>query len=81
VYYVLGTDSNNCKNTDSVIINLNSRIIIFVPTAFSPNGDGINDELKVETKGIKRFEFEIYNRYGKTVFETRDLEEAWDGTY
>ena len=81
VYYVLGTDTNLCMNTDSVIISLNQRIVIFVPTAFSPNGDGINDELKVETKGIERIEFEIYDRYGKTVFETNNLEDTWDGTF
>ncbi|HAW52724.1 MAG TPA: hypothetical protein DCX54_10415, partial [Flavobacteriales bacterium] len=81
VYYVIGTDSNNCHNMDSVIISLNPRVVIFVPTAFSPNGDGYNDVLKVETKGIERFEFEVYDRYGRTVFETRDFDGEWDGTY
>ena len=81
VYYVVGIDSNGCENTDSINVNINPRIIIFVPTAFSPNGDGFNDELKVETKGIEFIDFEIYDRFGRTIFETTSLDGASDGTF
>ena len=60
---------------------MNPRIVIFVPTAFSPNGDGFNDELKVETKGIESYSLEIYDRFGRTVFETREVDATWDGTF
>ena len=53
-----------------------------VPDAFSPNGDGINDELFVRGWGIEELlEFRIYNRWGEIVFETADINEGWDGTY
>lgn len=80
VYYVLGTDSNGCKEIDSIIVNLSPKIIIYVPTAFSPNGDGVNDLLFVETKGVRSIELEVYDRFGQTVFETKDLFEGWNGT-
>ncbi|MEQ8324109.1 MAG: gliding motility-associated C-terminal domain-containing protein [Vicingaceae bacterium] len=79
-YYVIGTDSNGCENADSIVVSLNPRIVIFVPTAFSPNGDGFNDELVVKTKGIKSMEFQIYDRFGRAVYESRDLDGGWDGT-
>lgn len=55
--------------------------IFFIPTAFSPNGDGINDELKIMGKGIKKVNFDIYERWGKKVFGTNDHNIGWDGTY
>jgi gliding motility-associated-like protein len=78
-YYVIGIDEYGCVNGDSIYITLNPKIILFVPNAFSPNGDGFNDVLFAETKGIARIEFEIFDRNGKTVFETNDLTEGWDG--
>ena len=81
VYVVIGTDGNGCMNTDSIKISLKPDIIVFVPNAFSPNNDGINDELFVESKGIKFIDFEIYDRYGRTVYSSTNLEEGWDGKF
>ncbi|MBA4140614.1 MAG: gliding motility-associated C-terminal domain-containing protein, partial [Segetibacter sp.] len=54
---------------------------IFVPTAFTPNGDGKNDLLKPIPVGIKSMEyFRVYNRWGSLVFSTRQLGAGWDGT-
>jgi len=55
--------------------------ILFVPTAFSPNGDGINDEVKIMGKGIKSVVFDIYERWGQKVFGTTDKEVGWDGSF
>jgi gliding motility-associated-like protein len=52
-----------------------------VPNAFSPNGDGINDVVKVEGKGIVKLIFRIFNRWGEKVFETTDKNIGWDGYY
>ncbi len=54
---------------------------IFVPNAFTPNGDGYNDVLYVRSNIIDTMEFAIYNRWGQKVFETRDLQVGWDGTF
>jgi gliding motility-associated-like protein len=53
----------------------------FVPTAFTPNNDGLNDKFKPITKCFaKDYQFKIYSRYGKLVFSTSQLDKAWDGT-
>jgi len=54
---------------------------IDIPTAFSPDGDGINDKLKIVANNVDEIEFRIYNRWGNLVFETDDINKEWDGTY
>ncbi|HIF15399.1 MAG TPA: T9SS type B sorting domain-containing protein, partial [Bacteroidetes bacterium] len=54
---------------------------LWVPTAFSPNNDGVNDLLYVRGITINDFLFRIYDRWGKLLFETDDLSKAWDGRY
>jgi gliding motility-associated-like protein len=53
---------------------------IFVPNAFSPNGDGNNDVLFVYGNTIQTMKLVIYNQYGQKVFESRDQHTGWDGT-
>lgn len=53
---------------------------VFVPTAFTPNGDGKNDYLRPITVGISKFDyFRIYNRWGQLVYSSTDTETGWDG--
>lgn len=54
---------------------------VYIPTAFSPNGDGANDILHVLTSGTKYFNFKLYNRWGEKVFETSNSLDGWDGMY
>ena len=54
---------------------------IFVPTAFSPNGDSQNDILYVFGNCITDLEFAIFDRWGEKVFETQDETKGWDGRY
>jgi trimeric autotransporter adhesin len=54
---------------------------MFVPNAFSPNGDGHNDVLKVNGICLQTMTFMIFNRWGEKVFETNDQSVGWDGTY
>ncbi|MEM8523810.1 MAG: gliding motility-associated C-terminal domain-containing protein [Bacteroidota bacterium] len=54
---------------------------IFIPNAFTPNGDGNNDVIRVEGPHIEELRLEIYNRWGELVFETDDVDGEWDGTY
>ncbi len=74
-----------CTNSDSIIIYVKTNYDIFIPTAFSPNGDGNNDVLYVRNppKQFKpgKFLFRIYNEYGEKVFETEFKEFGWDGKY
>lgn len=54
---------------------------LFVPTAFSPNRDGTNDEFRVVGLHIKTIQIEVFNRWGEKIFETTDINQAWDGTF
>ncbi|MEM6698388.1 MAG: gliding motility-associated C-terminal domain-containing protein, partial [Bacteroidota bacterium] len=54
---------------------------IFIPNAFTPNGDDNNDVIKVQGPHIEELSLMIYNRWGELVFETNDVDGEWDGTH
>ena len=56
---------------------------IYIPNAFSPDGDGLNDEFKVigNSDNISTFHMYIYDRWGTLVFESSDISAGWDGKY
>lgn len=80
-YIVIFTDPNGCTAEDTVYVTVNFIEGIGVPQAFSPNGDGNNDQLVVKGFGIDQMNFKIYNRYGQLVFESQDQEHGWDGNF
>lgn len=82
-YEVTGTDANGCSGTAQAIIHVNPICSkeIFVPTIFSPNGDGRNDDQCVLGNCIVDLDFSIYNRWGERVFHAVDQNSCWDGTY
>ncbi|MCW5907638.1 MAG: PKD domain-containing protein [Chitinophagales bacterium] len=73
--------NEQCADTYCRSIFIDYSALIGVPNAFSPNGDGINDVVKVEGKGIVELTFRIFNRWGEKVFETSDKNQGWDGYY
>ena len=54
---------------------------VYIPNAFSPNGDGVNDILYVRSNYIDEFTMIIYNRWGQEVFKTSSLGQGWDGKF
>lgn len=80
-YTVTFTDANGCAGSDTVTVFVVEAYGIFIPTNFSPNGDGANDQLFVYGAGIKTLEFAVYNRFGEKVFESTSVNDGWDGTY
>lgn len=54
---------------------------LFVPKAFTPNGDFVNDVFLPQGNGILAYELSIYNRWGARIFYTTDINQGWDGTY
>ena len=66
-----------CTNTQQYMIT--SSAYFYVPNAFTPNGDGLNDVFKVEGRGFAEYEFTIFNRWGDVVFHSTDPEEVWVG--
>ena len=84
-YYVEIEDANlGCVYKDSITIFVSdlSRCeepYVFVPKGFTPNDDGLNDQLFVRGNYIEEVHFVIFNRWGEKVFETKDLNQGWDG--
>ncbi len=55
---------------------------IYIPTVFSPNGDGLNETWKIPAlAAFPTFELSVFNRYGQLVFENKNTNQPWDGTY
>lgn len=54
---------------------------IFIPNAFTPNGDGLNDTFGVSGEAIHDFSLKIYNRWGDLIYESSNPREQWDGTF
>lgn len=85
VYKVFAEDSNGCKVSDTVIVYVFRTPCkdggVFLPNAFSPNGDGKNDVLYVRSLRVTELYLAIYDRWGQLMFETNDQSKGWDGTY
>ena len=54
---------------------------IYVPNAFTPNGDGMNDIFQPKGFGVVKYELNIFDRWGEKVFSTKVFDEGWDGTF
>lgn len=80
-YIVYYSEEGTCTAKDTVTVFVNFVAAVGVPSAFSPNGDGENDVLRVLGQGISRMKFKIFNRYGQLVFESNRQEDGWDGTH
>lgn len=81
-YQVLVTDANDCKDSATAIVVYDNCCNLFIPDAFTPNRDGLNDQARILVKGDFKLEiFAIYNRFGERVFYTNDLSKGWDGMY
>lgn len=77
-YWVEVQDWHCCTNFDSVYVKV---FEYYIPNAFTPNGDGLNDIFRVVGlyRNIK-FIMSIYNRWGQLVFQSDDIDKGWDGT-
>ena len=79
-YSVLITDPSGCEALySSTVVEDCFNDQIFVPNAFTPDGDGINDVFLARGFGIASFEMIILDRWGRVVFESTDIDEAWVG--
>lgn len=80
-YIVYYNEPGTCTAIDTVVVTVNFVAAVGVPSTFSPNGDGQNDELRVLGQGITRMDFKVFNRYGQLVFQTRNQSDGWDGKH
>ncbi|MGF2411317.1 T9SS type B sorting domain-containing protein [Ferruginibacter sp.] len=82
VFYVKQVNGTCYSPTVAVTIKVVDKSYFAIPNAFTPNGDGKNDQLNVRINGyINLVYFKVYNKWGEQVFETRDFATGWDGRY
>ena len=73
--------SNDSLESRSNTISVEKPYALYAPTAFSPDGDGINDYFNVVGQGLTNYTIEIYNRWGQMVFKSNDMSVKWDGNF
>ncbi len=81
-YLVTARTAQGCIATDDIKVKVFVLAEIFVPNAFTPNGDGLNDVIRPVLAGIRELKyFSVFNRYGQMVFSTAKPGEGWNGVY
>ena len=80
VYSVTVSDGS-CSSILTVNVNVEKDNNLFVPTAFSPNGDGYNEILYLRGNNLSQVRFSVYDRWGVRVFESTNPGRGWDGNY
>jgi len=81
-YYVYVTSEYGCKGEDSIKVQVVNNPAFYIPTAFTPNGDGKNDIFRPVAVGYKQINyFKIFNRWGQMVYSGTSFDDGWDGTY
>ena len=81
-YYITIKSPSGCVAVDTLLVRIIDAPELFVPKAWSPNNDGVNDKLYPLTNHIIKLSyFRIFNRWGQLVFETNILGYGWDGIF
>ena len=79
------TDAHGCVGADSTTVFIKTgkecEIVIWVPNAFSPNGDGLNDHFRPASANIRKYNMIIFDRSGLMVYSSDNISDGWDGTY
>ena len=78
-FYSLTVTSGNCSETDT--LEIDNCPLLFVPNAFTPNGNDLNETWGATGLGIREYQLYIYNRWGELIYESEELLDWWDGTY
>ncbi len=78
------TDKYKCKDVYSIDLKISGAYALYVPTGFTPNGDGKNEQFKPDGFGLSDmnigYKMEIFDRWGQRLFETGDVNTGWDGS-
>jgi len=77
--YLLVTDINGCIDETSTDITTTGVSVFVIPNIFTPNGDGVNDELKVIYENIESFSGFIANRWGEILYDWKSIDTGWNG--
>ena len=83
-YTIVAADATGCKKTFNTAVRKTNcaGCAANTPNAFTPNGDGVNDVFRPRFNcNVSAFEFIIFNKWGQKIFETKEVNKGWDGTY
>lgn len=80
-FSVTVTDEFGCIGSDEILLEEQCPTSLYIPTAFSPNDDGVNDYFQAFGTDIISFKMSIFDRWGELIFESTDIEERWEGTF
>ena len=81
IYSVTATDLDQCSYTEQINVLEFCETKLLVPTGFTPNGDGLHDDVEIFGKHFTDFKITIFNRWGEVIFISTDRNIRWDGTY
>jgi len=80
IYYDTLKSANGCDSIITTNLTVNEcPLMIWFPSAFTPNDDGLNDVFKPVSKNITNYNLQIYDRWGMMIFETNDVNAGWNG--
>ncbi|MGV3603212.1 MAG: gliding motility-associated C-terminal domain-containing protein [Dyadobacter fermentans] len=79
LYHLTVTSASGCTVVDSVLVYMMKRM--YIPSSFTPNGDGRNDTFEIFNAREQIVQMRIYNRWGELIYKTEGYEHPWDGTY
>ena len=72
---------HGCRDTVRGLVRIEYGFSFFVPSAFTPNGDGVNDVYFLMSTNIVNFNLNIFNRWGQLIFNSDQPSKGWDGTF
>jgi len=75
------TSDFGCIDSITLIIAVETDFYLYIPTAFSPNNDGVNDCYEIKGVGFESIDFHVYDRWGNVVYASTDENDCWDGTF
>ncbi len=78
---LLITTSNGCESEMQKEVIVHPDFAVYAPSAFTPNGDGLNDVFEVKGIGIKQYLMQVFSRWGEMIYESNNLENHWDGKF
>jgi gliding motility-associated-like protein len=77
---LIAISDKDCRDTTEGQVYIRTNYRVFIPNAFSPNGDGLNDVFQPSMRGVTASDLKIFNRWGELIFQSTD-NTGWDGTY
>ncbi len=81
IVYAVGSTACQVSTNSASVTGTTTTDLIYVPNAFTPNGDGVNDVVHVHSPNIASLKFNIYDQWGELLFTSTSMQQGWDGTF